>query len=109
MTMIAKQTFATVLAACGCSVAMFDDSDGTSKSEAQRVFLHGTVRSLRKMLAAELSAKLDTEIALNFDQLYMHDLAGRAQAFQELVAGGMDVGKATGLSGLVVGEAATGE
>ena len=31
MPAIAKQTFATVLAACGCSVAMFDGSDGTSK------------------------------------------------------------------------------
>ena len=104
MATIADQTFATVLAACGCSAAMFDDSDGTSKREAQRIFLHSTVRPLGKMLAAELSAKLDTEITLNFDQLYMHDLAGRAQAFQKLVAGGMDVDKAAGLSGLVAGD-----
>ena len=102
MPMIAKQTFAAVLSACGCSVAMFDDSDGTSKREAQRIFLHGTVRPLGKMLAAELSAKLDTDIVLNFDQLYMHDLAGRAQAFQKLVAGGMDAAKAAALSGLVM-------
>ena len=101
MATIADQTFATVLAACGCSVAMFDDSDGTSKREAQRVFLHGTVRPLGKMLAAELSAKLETEIGLNFDQLYMHDLAGRAQAFQKLVAGGMDADKAAAVSGLM--------
>ncbi len=103
MTMIAKQTFAAVLSACGCSAAMFDDSDGTSKREAQRIFLHGTVRPLGKMLAAELSAKLETGIGLNFDQLYMHDLAGRAQAFQKLVAGGMDVTKAAGVSGLMAG------
>ena len=106
MATIAEQTFKTVLAACGCSVAMFDDSDGTSKREAQRVFLHGTVRPLGRMLAAELSAKLETEIALNFDQLYMHDLAGRAQAFQKLVAGGVDVAKAAALSGLMEDEAA---
>ena len=104
MPMVARQTFAAVLAACGCSAAMFDDSDGTSKREAQRIFLHGTVRPLGKLLAAELSMKLGTEITLNFDQLYMHDLAGRAQAFQKLVAGGMDVAKAAGLSGLVAGE-----
>ena len=107
MPAIAKQTFATMLAACGCSVAMFDDSDGTSKREAQRVFLHGTVRPLGKLLAAELSAKLETEIALNFDQLYMHDLAGRAQAFQKLVAGGMDPTKAAGLSGLMATDEST--
>ena len=102
MPMIARQTFAAVLSACGCSMAMFDDSDGTSKREAQRIFLHGRVRPLGRMLAAELSAKLETEIALNFDQLYMHDLAGRAQAFQKLIAGGMDVTKAATLSGLVM-------
>ena len=101
MTVIAEQTFKTILAACGCSMAMFDDSDGTSKREAQRVFLHGTVRPLGKLLAAELSAKLETEIALDFSGLYMHDLTGRASAFQKLVAGGMDVAKAAGLSGLM--------
>ena len=105
MTVIAEQTFKTVLAACGCSVAMFDDSDGTSKREAQRVFLHGTVRPLGRLLAAELSTKLETEIALNFDQLYMHDLAGRAQTFQKLNAGGMDAAKAASVAGLMVDDA----
>ena len=103
MAAIAKQAFAAVLAACGCSMAMFDDSDGTSKREAQRIFLHGTVRPLGRMLAAELSAKLETEIALNFDQLYMHDLAGRAAAFQKLVAGGVAVNEALITSGLLAG------
>ena len=101
MTTIMEQTFKTILAACGCSVAMFDDSDGTSKREAQRVFLHGTVRPLGKLLAAELSAKLETEIELNFDQLYMHDLAGRASAFQKLIAGGVAVNEALATSGLL--------
>ena len=104
MAMIAKQTFAAVLSACGCSAAMFDDSDGTSKREAQRIFLHGTVRPLGRLLAAELSAKLETEIGLNFDQLYMHDLAGRAQAFQKLVAGGVAVNEALVTVGLLAGD-----
>ena len=98
MATIADQTFERVLAACGCSVAMFDDSDGTSKREAQRIFLHGTVRPLGRLLAAELSAKLDTDVALNFDELYMHDLAGRAQAFQKLVTGGVAVSEALATS-----------
>ena len=100
MATITKQTFAAVLAACGCSMAMFDDSDGTSKREAQRIFLHGTVRPLGKLLSAEL----ETEIALNFDQLYMHDLAGRAQAFQRMVAGGVAVNEALATSGLLAGD-----
>ena len=52
------------------------------------------------MLEAELSAKLETEVCLNFD-LYNVDLAGRAQSFQKLVAGGMDLAKAAGLAGLM--------
>ena len=65
------------------------------------MILYGTVRPLGRVLAAELSAKLDTPIVLNFDQLYMHDLAGRAQAFQKLVAGGVTVNEALITSGLL--------
>ena len=104
MATLRKDTFAAVLAACGCSPAMFDDSDGTSKREAQRIFLHGTVRPLGHLLAAELSAKLETAVELNFDQLYMHDLAGRASSFKAMVTAGMDVGKAAALSGLMADE-----
>ena len=104
MATIRKDTFAAVLAACGCSPAMFDDSDGTSKREAQRVFLHGTVRPLGRILAAELSAKLETDVRLDFSGLYMHDLAGRAGAFQKLVAGGMPVDQAAALSGLMAAD-----
>ena len=102
MATIRKDTFNAVLMACGCSPAMFDDSDGTSKREAQRVFLHGTVRPLGRILAAELSAKLETPVSLDFSGLYMHDLAGRAGSFAKLVQGGMDVAKAAALSGLLV-------
>ena len=83
---------------------MFDDSDGTSKREAQRVFLHGTVKPLTKLLSAELSERLETDITLNMDALYYHDLAGRASSFQRMVAGGMEVEKAASISGLMVVE-----
>ena len=101
---VREDAFASVLAACGCNVAMFDDSDGTAKREAQRVFLHGTVRPLGKLLAAELSAKLETPVTLNFDGLYMHDLAGRAASFQKLVAGGMPINDALATTGLLAGD-----
>ena len=104
MPAIDEESYAQVLAACGCSVAMFDDSDGTSKREAQRMFLHSTVRPLGKLLAAELSERLETPMALSFDNLYMHDLAGRASAFQRLVAGGMPLERAMALSGLMTSE-----
>lgn len=42
--------------------------------------------------------------ALGFDFLYASDVVGRTQAFGRMVQGGMDAGKAAGLSGLVGGE-----
>lgn len=99
---IDQQAYEQTLSACGCSVAMFDDSDGTSKREAQRIFLHSTVRPLGKLLAVELSERLESRVELSFDNLYMHDLAGRATSFQRLVAGGMEIEKAAALSGLMI-------
>jgi len=99
---LAKDAFARVLAACGASPAMWDDSDGTAKREALRQFYLGTVQPLARMLETELSAKLDAEIRLGFD-LYNVDLAGRAQAFQKLVGGGVSVSEALVTAGLLVG------
>ena len=100
MAMVQKQSFAAVLAACGGSPALFDDSDGTAKREALRQWHLGTVQPLARLLAAELSAKLEAEVRLAFD-LYNVDLAGRAQAFQKLVAGGVKVTEALATSGLL--------
>ena len=100
---ISKDSFARVLAACGCSPALFDDSDGTSKREALRQFHLGTVLPLARILEAELSAKLETPVKLSFD-LYNTDLAGRAQAFQKLVAGGVSVNEALMTTGLITNE-----
>ena len=100
---LARDAFMRTLAACGCSPALFDDSDGTSKREALRQWTLGTVKPLARLLETELSAKLSAPIRLRFD-LYNVDLAGRAQAFQKLVAGGMPVNEALALSGLLAGE-----
>ena len=56
-----------------------------------------------KIALTELRAKLDTPV-LSFDWsgLYAADLVGRARAFQSLVKGGLAVGEAAGLSGLLV-------
>lgn len=101
---LARDSFARTLAACGCSPALFDDSDGTAKREALRQWHLGTVQPLAGMLAAELTAKLAVPIRLEFD-LYNVDLAGRAQAFQKLVAGGMPPAEALVTCGLLAGDA----
>ena len=103
MVKLADAAFARVLAASGCSPALFDDSDGTSKREALRQWHLGTVAPLARQLETELTAKLETAVRLRFD-LYNVDLAGRAQAFQKLVAGGVAVNEALVTAGLLAGE-----
>ena len=54
------------------------------------------------MLAETASAALETDVSFDFSGLWAHDLAGRAAAFQKLVAGGMEVERAAGLAGPMV-------
>ena len=97
-----KRSSMEVFAACGLSMAMFDESDGTSKREAYRQALHGTIAPLGRIVAHELTAKLDEPITLDWMELRAGDIAGRARAFQSMVGGGMDVAKAAAAAGLVV-------
>ena len=63
--------------------------------------LHSTIAPMGKIVSEELTAKFETPISLSFDALFAADLSGRARAFQSLVGGGMDIGKAAGLAGLM--------
>ena len=100
MVKLADAAFNRVLAASGCSPALFDASDGTSKREALRQWHLGVVMPLARQIEHELMAKLDSYVRLRFD-LYNVDLAGRAQAFQKLVAGGVAVNEALATTGLL--------
>ncbi len=101
---LADAAFARMLAACGCSPALFDDSDGTSKREALRQWHLGTVMPLARILEHEISMRLEAPVRLRFDA-YPLDLAGRAQAFQRLVAGGVAVNEALVTAGLLADDA----
>ena len=96
--------FGAVLSACGVPVSLVTDADGTSQREAFRRFLTSGIQPVADLVAEELSNKLDQEIRFGFESLYAHDLAGRAQAFQKLVAGGMEIERALSVSGLVVSD-----
>ena len=98
------EAFREVAAAVGVPPSLFTDSDGTGQRESYRRFLHATIVPLSRVVAAELSAKLDGEVTLSFDRLFAGDLSGRARAFQSLVGGGMDPGRAAGLAGLMESE-----
>ena len=56
---------------------------------------------LARILEYELTAKLDGPVGLAFDA-YPLDLAGRAQSFQKLVAGGVSVNDALATAGLLL-------
>ena len=104
MAMLRRDAFAHVLAATGTPPALFvDNADGTAQREAIRRWHLGTVLPLARLLEHELTAKLETPVRLKFDN-YPLDLAGRAQAFQKLVAGGVAVTEALATAGLLAAE-----
>ena len=100
MATIRKDAFEAVLAACGVPPSLFVDADGTAQREAVRRWHLGTVLPLARLVEHELSAKLETDVCLRFDN-YPLDLADRAAAFQKLVAGGVAVNDALATSGLL--------
>ena len=98
-----KDVQASILAACGCPGSLLERADGTLAREEMRRFLHSTISPVARVVADELAVKLDTPgLAFDFSELFASDLSGRARAFQSMVGGGMDVGKAAALAGLMV-------
>ena len=88
--------------ACGVPPGLSSRADGTLAREGWRQFIMGSVEPLARVWAGELARKLDAPgLALTFRDLWAHDLAGRAAAFQKLTAGGMDVAKAARQSGVL--------
>ena len=83
-----RDAFAATLAACGSSVALFDDADGTSKREALRQWHMTTVRPIARLIEEELSQKLGATIKLSFDP-YALDMVSRAQVIQKLTMAGV--------------------
>ena len=92
-----------VLAAHGINPALLmGKSDGTLMREAWRQLMHGALRPVARTIADELGAKLDMPAPeFDFTGLYASDLAGRAQAFQKLVAGTVPVADALAMTGLL--------
>ena len=100
MVELADAAFSRMVAACGASVSLFPDSDGTAQREALRRWHMGTVHPLARPLANELTLRLDTKVILKFDG-YPMDLQARASTFKALVAGGGAVNEALATSGLL--------
>ena len=100
----AKLAFGEVVAACGLSVALWDDSQGTGKREAYRQAIHTVVAALGRIVSAEMTSKMGSDIRLDWTELRAGDISGRAKALQSMVGAGMDLTKAMALSGLMVSD-----
>ena len=95
-----------VMAACGLSGALWYAESASSSREAYRQSLHSVVSPLGRLVADELSKKLEAPIAVDWGELRAGDIAGRARAFQSLVGSGMDMSAAAAASGILIGETA---
>ena len=93
----------SILSACGVPVELVSKGEGTASREAWRRFLHGSVDPVAKLVAAELSEKLEQAVTLDLSSLHASDIQGRARAFQSLVGGGMNIGEAAAVTGLIGG------
>ena len=77
---------AAVAAACGIGPGLLERAaDGTGQRESYRRFLHATLAPLGRIVEAELQAKLDAPLTLDFDTLFAADVQGRARAWRSLV------------------------
>ena len=100
MVQLADAAFSRMVAACGASVSLFTDSDGTAQREALRRWHMGTVRPLARLLEHELTLRLETEVRLRFDP-YSLDVQGRAAGFAKMIQGGVPIEQALAASGLL--------
>ena len=97
----------SILSACCVPLALAaETADGTALREAWRRFVMLSVEPLLKIVALEFSRKLETPISFDLHDLFAHDLAGRAQAFKNLIVGGLSVDDALAKSGLMMDEVA---
>ena len=96
---VRQDAFNAVLAACGVPPDLFSPADGTAQREALRRYHLGTVLPLARLIEAELSRKLETDIRLGFDS-YALDMVSRAQVVHKLTAAGVDIGVAMAAVGL---------
>lgn len=90
------------LACCGIPAELADAGvDATSRREAWRQFLHGTLQPLGVIVAAELRDKLELPDAFRFDWtgLAAGDTQGRARSAHSLTQAGVEVERALALTG----------
>lgn len=88
-------------AAAGVPGALLDPrSPGTSRREAWRAFLVGSVRPVARRAEEEVERVLGQRVRLRFADAAQSDLAAKARAFRSFADGGLPVAIALRLAGL---------
>ena len=82
-----KATLA-VLGAMGIPPSLYT-SEGSALRESYRHFFTNTVEPLGKLIAEELSEKLELDISIEFPALVKSDISARSRAYATLVKAGM--------------------
>ena len=95
-----EQTALNLLGACGYPPALLLPGDGASKREALRQY-QNFAGAVARDVCSEISLKLHVADC-HIDLPSIQDVASRARAFGQLVAGGLDIERSVSLSGLLV-------
>ena len=74
--------------------------DGSAVREAYRQLLRIAIAPMGRIVAAELTAKLDREVTVNFDPIFAADVAAAARAFKSYVESGLPAAEAKELAGI---------
>lgn len=74
--------------------------DGSAIRESYRQLLRIAIAPMGRIVAAELTAKLDREITIGFDEIFAADVAAAARAFKSYVESGLPTAEAKELAGI---------
>ena len=86
---LSEQAHGQMLAASGLPPDLATVSTAQGQREAFRRYLTMTVMPLSAILVRELQDKLETDVRLDFANLYAHDLVGRSASLKNMVAAGV--------------------
>ena len=86
--MLMKQCTSEILSCCGVPPAIHDASAASASREGYAQFLAGTMLPLGRLIAAELSEKLEGDVKFGWDALATSGTQGRARATKSLVDSG---------------------
>ena len=95
-----EQAFNQVLSCIGINPSLLTHSDGASLRESWRQFLFSTIAPLGRILSAELSDKLDNDVAFQWRELRASDIQNRSRSLGSLVSAGMELSEARRIVGL---------